>query len=215
VDLVLSDRATGESVAGELTRHEQGSDVLLEFTPTGGLSARSEYDIVATQPWSVEPEVIASFQTGDSVDETAPTGGAVEETDFTRPDRAFGAMSSCGPGGWSLELFPSARVDDSDTLFEVVVAYEEDFSDARSFLFLDEAQSFSVGHGVCWSNMPELDGGDRLFVKSRAVDLAGNVGPWHISEGSARVGGCSTLAASTLGSFLCVLPALAIRRRRS
>lgn len=123
---------------------------------------------------------LVSFQVAEEDDTTAPTGGNVildAEGDATAPGFV---TSTCGPSVVARVQVAEAN-DDQQVMYELEVAQDRHFTKEKATLFSSDPY-FLVGRGACSNNYPSAARLDSLWVRSRAVDLAGNQGPWSEGE---------------------------------
>ena len=168
----------------------------------------------STLTLTYEYEEVMTFSVGDTDDTAAPVGGDVVLSAVGEATAPGPVHSSCGESVLAV-VDVSGATDDYHVVYELEVAQDRDFTQDTAHLFSLEPH-FVVGRGACTNNYPTLARLDSLWVRSRAIDLAGNEGPWSEAEKVRLPLLCSVADSPATGFTWALLAAAGIRvtRRR-
>lgn len=184
-----------------------GDVVLRRVRPLEDLAPGTSYTL-----WSAYEDAV-TFTTGGAPDLGAPAGGDVlsSSSDYNA-GQGPGWTDTCGERLY-VDLYLGQGQDDHPVWYQVVVARDAGFASSVTLPFVGD-ENAAIGWGSCWTNLPDLDRGERLWLKSRAVDVSGNAGPWGTTV-SLKAASCTTGGdgRGTPLSVLLVLGANALRRR--
>ncbi|MES2644023.1 MAG: hypothetical protein V4850_31325 [Myxococcota bacterium] len=201
VTALLTDSATGATIAVSVATATTPTGRWAWITPAAELTARTEY---WTEVLLADGSARGStrFSTGDGPDLDPPTGGALEAADV-RARALYVQLSE-----------PSD--DAGDAYVELAVASDSEFVDQLSmpFLFTDpETPERLEIAALRFPSAGSLEGGDTLFLRSRAIDLGGNAGEWSDAT-SVEIHACATIPVRS--SLLCLAAGalFALRGRR-
>jgi len=206
IDLLLVNADTGEAVPHTVEDSPQGDVLIRKLTPEAPLESNANYEVY--EDWGDEdsdPWTLAEFTTGADADSAAP-----ERTEIlkARSHRDRAPSAACG-GGVRLEIEVTAPED--GVLYEIEVIRES--GEEQVFTFLTD-EWMMLGHGGCTNNVDDLTAGENLSLRSRAIDVSGNAGPWSEFAESRRAG-CSSVGDAGLASgWLTLLALLGLRRKR-
>jgi hypothetical protein len=195
--LVLLEGET--EVPGTVTEDGNGLQRSWRFDPDAPLSPGAQV------AFAHQPEEV--WQIGEAADHEPP--GEIELLDMVA-DRLSGfGFCSSGPGN-IISVILSEAEDDSDLFYEIEVEREGGEVDP----VLVERPSAEIGTAVYASSV-ELDRGETVWLRARAVDAAGNEGPWTEQEEirTDRRAMCATGPGG--GAALWLIGAALLRRRVS
>lgn len=212
--LRLLDEGTGAEVPVTIEQSTEGEQSVVRVVPVAPLEPLHTY-VVDGDAWYGLVRFPSAFTTGQGPDAEPP--GPVALTDVGGGD--FGD-SDCG---YSLHLIPELGEAPADAFYEAQIAWAADFSGAATVSRADRDDVF-VGLAACnGTTVPELQRGDEVWLRARAVDLSGNVGPWsepfhvervrRVRRGPVGPGGCDSTGAHAVGLGALVLLVRPGRRR--
>lgn len=164
----LRDAASGDEVPTTPLVTTEGEQSVVRLVPNAPLEPFHTYVIDGDAGYG-EASFPVTFTTGEGPDDEVP--GAVVLRDVREP-RSFGDDSECGG---DIFLIQTLAGRPEDAFYETEVAWREDFSDPR---VVSGAEAQLLGRAGCTETLPELEVGDEVWLRARAVDLSGNVGPW-------------------------------------
>ncbi len=225
-----------------LVVREDTSGVAIASTTTWAESRGRQGYAFVTLSEPLDPEtvytvsdgtVVHRFTTGSERDDTAPdTPGVTSQQTIASPETfevecGVFQTSSCGS---SVFAWVDVAAADEEVLYEVEVVPDTDEGLVMTAFSLTD--SIFAGEGACLSNMSRLNHEDGGTLRMRAIDLAGNAGPWtddwHFTldwpqapectddQSAASEGcGCATGAAGPGGLALWLLVVLGAVRRRA
>lgn len=202
--LRLVEKDTGIERALSVSKVED-SGGLIHFVPDELLSANTSYSVEMVRT-GVESHSYFNFETGDAVDEEAPTVPLLNEV----------TLRENNDGQWGQTDSVSVEVSQADEVvyyqFEVADNAEFGGSEFSSIFVMDDGVTAMIGHDLCVTTL-QRDAMDVDYVRLVAIDLAGNKSA--VSE-FAEPKGCSALGLGSVGWLgLGVLPVLFGRRRGS
>ena len=212
--LRLVDAATGADVPVTVDEVAQASHTVVRLVPTAPLEPLHTYTIEG-DPGYGRVALPLMFTTGEAADAVPPDAVTLGDVE---PISNTGGDSSCGP---ALYLIAKPRGATPDAYFETEVSWTGDFSDAVAFRSAERG-SHVLGWGLCDETVPELQTGDDVWVRSRAVDLSGNAGPWSdvaevrgVGGGVFAKAGCASVGGAPVagGALGLALLGLGLRRR--
>ena len=206
----LVDGQTGEPVPATVTLKTEEDRVHRIYTPDALLAPNHTYQIALVNDEGGgldEATVHSRFTTGSATDDDAPDVPTFTASDVSSDRRSNSSCGDSASNTWEFEGTEAALI------FELEVSTTEDFSASRTLL--SHGTAASAGWGGCLASWPELEFGERLFGRVRAIDAAGNTSAWSepLRPTGGVASGCSTTGSGPSPVWLLGLALLGRRRR--
>jgi hypothetical protein len=180
--VTLLDAETGEEVPITVEQTTHGEAVVVRLVPNAPLEPQHGYVIDGGSDYGFVAFPV-TFTTGDGPDADPPGPVALREVDEA------GSPSTGKDCGGTLFLIPKLGDAPEDAVYEAQLAWTEGFSDAATASAADRHRVLLGQTGCGAATVPELERGDEVWVRARAVDLSGNEGPWSDVVHVRSVGG--------------------------
>lgn len=169
-DSTLSVLATGDQIPLTYADTRSVDETARWVIPMGTLPLGTELQ------WDFGANSAVTFSVTEQIDNTAPVGG---DTILTARGGYDSGSLTCGENVW-VEVNITEATDQSAVVYEVQVSGDDKFEgDVVNISSFDTL--VHIGNvDICKTNY-HLSPQDTVFVRSRAIDLAGNASPWSES----------------------------------